>query len=151
MKANYQCTACNDIFTGLPSKPPACPSCNIEHSMRTLLDPYKAPETPLEQLNLWPMPTTWKEEPLKNAVREAYAAAYRIWCDRQAKYGPSNIAITGALGCYVRSQDKLARLSMVYKNGTKDTPDESIEDSWLDLLNYAMMGYLCHKGQWPKE
>jgi len=145
MKANYQCTACNDIFTGLPSKPPACPVCNMEHSMKTLLDPYQ----PLEQLDLFP--PNYKDFPLEVAVKDAYVAAYRIWRDRQAKYGPSNIAITGALGCYVRSQDKLARLSMVYKNGTKDTPDESIEDSWLDLLNYAMMGYLCHKGQWPKE
>lgn len=94
----------------------------------------------------WKDPKTW---PLEEQVKYVQSEALKLWQDRQTKYGPSNIAITGALGCYVRSQDKLARLGRVYKEGAKGTPDESIEDSWLDLMNYAMMGLMCHRGWWP--
>jgi hypothetical protein len=75
--------------------------------------------------------------------------AFRLWQDRQLKYGRGNIARTGAVGCYIRCEDKLARLNGVYVKGRKDMPDESISDSWLDLLNYAMMGYASHHNIWP--
>ena len=65
-------------------------------------------------------------------------------------YGPMNIA--GAPGgpmngLNVRMYDKLARLSHLTETG--DTPNyESIEDTLIDLANYAIIGLLVQRGQW---
>lgn len=65
-------------------------------------------------------------------------------------YGPMNIA--GAPGgpmngLRVRMYDKLARLNNLVDTG--DTPNyESIEDTLIDLANYAIIGLLVQRGQW---
>lgn len=65
-------------------------------------------------------------------------------------YGPLNIA--GAPGgpmngLRVRIYDKLARLNNLIDTG--DTPNyESIEDTLIDLANYAIIGLLVQRGQW---
>jgi hypothetical protein len=65
-------------------------------------------------------------------------------------YGPMNIAGApgGAMnGLRVRMYDKLARLNNLVDTG--DTPNyESIEDTLLDLANYAIIGLLVQRGQW---
>lgn len=65
-------------------------------------------------------------------------------------YGPLNIAHApgGALnGLRVRMHDKLARLNHLVDNG--DTPNyETIEDTLVDLANYAIIGLMVQKGQW---
>ena len=64
-------------------------------------------------------------------------------------YGPMNIAGApgGAMnGLRVRMYDKWARLSHL---GDNDTPNyESIEDTLIDLANYAIIGLLVQRGQW---
>jgi hypothetical protein len=64
-------------------------------------------------------------------------------------YGPMNIAGApgGAMnGLRVRLYDKLARLSHL---GDNDTPNyESVEDTLIDLANYAIIGLLVQRGQW---
>jgi hypothetical protein len=65
-------------------------------------------------------------------------------------YGPLNIA--GAPGgpmngLRVRMYDKLARLNNLIDTG--DTPNyESIEDTLIDMANYAIIGLLVQRGQW---
>jgi hypothetical protein len=65
-------------------------------------------------------------------------------------YGPLNIAHApgGALnGLRVRMHDKLARLNHLVDNG--DTPNyETIEDTLIDLANYAIIGLMVQRGQW---
>ena len=65
-------------------------------------------------------------------------------------YGPMNIsgAPGGAMnGLRVRMYDKLARLNNLVDTG--DTPNyESIEDTLIDLANYAIIGLLVQRGQW---
>jgi hypothetical protein len=65
-------------------------------------------------------------------------------------YGPMNIAGApgGAMnGLRVRMYDKLARLSHLADKS--DTPNyESIEDTLIDLANYAIIGLLVQRGQW---
>lgn len=64
-------------------------------------------------------------------------------------YGPMNIAGApgGAMnGLRVRMYDKLARLAHL---GDSDTPNyESIEDTLIDIANYAIIGLLVQRGQW---
>ena len=65
-------------------------------------------------------------------------------------YGPLNIAHApgGALnGLRVRMHDKLARLNHLVDNG--DTPNyETIENTLVDLANYAIIGLMVQRGQW---
>jgi hypothetical protein len=69
---------------------------------------------------------------------------------KQEDYGPLNIALApgGAMnGLRVRMYDKLARLNNLADKGT--TPNyESIEDTLIDLANYAIIGLLVQRGQW---
>ena len=73
-----------------------------------------------------------------------------IMLKKHEDYGPMNIA--GAPGgpmngLRVRMYDKLARLNNLVDTG--DTPNyESIEDTLLDLANYAIIGLLVQRGQW---
>jgi hypothetical protein len=73
-----------------------------------------------------------------------------IMVQKHQDYGPMNIA--GAPGgpmngLRVRMYDKLARLNNLVDTG--DTPNyESIEDTFLDLANYAIIGLLVQRGQW---
>jgi hypothetical protein len=73
-----------------------------------------------------------------------------IMMRKQEDYGPLNIALApgGAMnGLRVRMYDKLARLNNL---ADKDaTPNfESIEDTLIDLANYAIIGLLVQRGQW---
>ena len=73
-----------------------------------------------------------------------------IMMKKQADYGPLNIALApgGPMnGLRVRMYDKLARLNNL---SDKDaTPNfESIEDTLIDLANYAIIGLLVQRGQW---
>jgi len=83
---------------------------------------------------------------------DAHAIAYElldILYKKHEDYGPMNIAGApgGAMnGLRVRMYDKLARLSNL---GDNDTPNyESIEDTLIDLANYAIIGLLVQRGQW---
>ena len=73
-----------------------------------------------------------------------------IMLKKQEDYGPLNIshAPGGAMnGLRVRMHDKLARLNNLSNRG--DTPNfESIEDTLIDLANYAIIGLLVQRGQW---
>ena len=67
-------------------------------------------------------------------------------------YGPKNISDSpgGAInGLRVRMHDKLARINNLFDSG-KDPQHESIEDSFKDMANYAIIGLLVLKGKWDK-
>jgi hypothetical protein len=65
-------------------------------------------------------------------------------------YGPKNIsqAPGGAVnGLRVRMHDKLARINNLIDSGA--SPEhESLEDSFKDMANYAIIGLLVLRGQW---
>ena len=80
---------------------------------------------------------------------EIFIELYGIMLQKHEDYGPLNIANApgGAMnGIRVRMYDKLARLVHL---GDNDTPNyESIEDTLIDLANYAIIGLLVQRGQW---
>ncbi len=65
-------------------------------------------------------------------------------------YGPRNIsdAPGGPInGLRVRMHDKLARINNLTDSGA--TPEhESLEDSFKDMANYAIIGLLVLRGKW---
>jgi hypothetical protein len=82
-----------------------------------------------------------------------YDAAYHVLLLKHRDYGPKNIAQSpgGALnGLRVRMWDKTARINNLIDTGA--TPEnESLRDSFLDLMNYAAIALLVIDGNWPNE
>lgn len=69
---------------------------------------------------------------------------------KQHDYGPRNIAAFGEKGCLVRAYDKVVRLMRLVWDG-RTPANEAIEDTWLDLADYAIIALLVRRGLWPKE
>ncbi len=68
-------------------------------------------------------------------------------------YGPKNISHSpgGALnGLRVRMWDKTARINNLLDNGVQPS-NESLRDSYLDLLNYCAIAMLVLDDQWPES
>jgi hypothetical protein len=87
----------------------------------------------------------------KDISMEIYDEAWNLLVKKQIDYGPQNIASApgGPLnGLLVRMHDKMERLKhLIYV--TKDTPkNESIEDSFIDLLNYSAIALMVLRGKW---
>lgn len=84
-------------------------------------------------------------------LEEIFRELHIIMLRKHNDYGPYNIAHApgGAMnGLIIRMHDKLERLQNLYYKKT-DTPNyESIEDTLIDLANYAIIGLLVQRGQW---
>lgn len=71
---------------------------------------------------------------------------------KHADYGPKNIADApgGAInGLLVRMHDKMARLKNLHYNN-KSANYESIEDTYKDLANYAVIALMVLRDKWDK-
>ena len=67
-------------------------------------------------------------------------------------YGPKNIAHSpgGPLnGLRVRMWDKMARINNLLDSGVKPS-NESLRDSFVDLLNYSAIAMMVLDGVWPE-
>ena len=68
-------------------------------------------------------------------------------------YGPKNISQSpgGPInGLRVRMWDKMARINNLIDNN-KESLNEPLEDSFKDLANYAIIGLMVLRGEWPNE
>ena len=62
---------------------------------------------------------------------------------KQQDYGRQNLDDFGELGLLVRLNDKVCRLKNLYAQADPEGPiHESLEDSWRDAVNYALLGLL---------
>lgn len=88
---------------------------------------------------------------LSRAIDDIHLSLKDLLLKKHKDYGPLNIAQApgGPLnGLRVRIYDKLARINNLVEH-IDDTPNyESLEDSFVDLANYAIIGLLVQKGQW---
>ena len=92
-------------------------------------------------------PTSFDED-VMDIMRELGALLIRKHMD----YGAKNIseAPGGAInGLLVRMHDKMARLKNLHYNN-KSANYESIEDSYKDLANYAVIALLVLRDKWDK-
>jgi hypothetical protein len=90
-------------------------------------------------------------------VGKTYQELLDLLISKHKDYGPKNIAEApgGAInGLRVRMHDKLARINNLYEymEDTKgfQPQHESIEDSFKDMANYAVIGLLVLRGKWDK-
>jgi hypothetical protein len=85
-------------------------------------------------------------------VRIVYDELMTLMLSKHKDYGPSNIANApgGALnGLRVRMHDKLARINNLVDSNV-NPEHESLEDSFKDMANYAIIGLLVLRGKWDK-
>ena len=78
--------------------------------------------------------------------------AGNILIRKHKDYGPKNIAHSpgGALnGLRVRMHDKIARINHLVDSRVAPS-NESLRDSFIDLLNYSAIAILVLEGKWPE-
>lgn len=71
---------------------------------------------------------------------------------KQLDYGPENISKFGTFGVVVRMTDKFERLRELFNKGgrRRKAINESIEDTFRDVSNYAIIALMVERGLWPK-
>lgn len=86
-------------------------------------------------------------------VGNIFGAAEELLLKKHADYGPKNISQSpgGPLnGLRVRMWDKLARINHLLDSGA-EPENESLRDSFIDLLNYSAIAMMVLDNTWPKE
>ena len=90
--------------------------------------------------------------PFEMDVMDIFAEMENLLLKKHRDYGPKNIAESpgGALnGLRVRLHDKLARINNLIDK-SRNPENESLEDSFKDMANYAIIGLLVLRGKWDK-
>jgi len=86
-------------------------------------------------------------------VWDTLDAAGNLLIKKHKDYGPTNISLSpgGPLnGLRVRMHDKTARINHLIDSGA--TPEnESLRDSFIDLLNYSAIALMVLDGKWPRD
>tara|TARA_R100000781_G_scaffold39880_1_gene27703 strand:- start:22 stop:420 length:399 start_codon:yes stop_codon:yes gene_type:complete len=103
-----------------------------------------------------------------NEMLDNFDRAYQLFCRKQHDYGDSNIRLgldlhssssesfannrLAQLGVVIRMNDKINRLINLYKKDMVETSavDESVEDTLIDLMNYANILMTLKAGKWGK-
>jgi hypothetical protein len=94
----------------------------------------------------------------EDAFSRIFDQAYDLLVEKQEAYGPENVRELGFYGVFSRlASDKVNRLRNLM-NGTlengkisidwADTNDESVEDTLLDIANYALILVALQRGWW---
>ena len=89
----------------------------------------------------------------REALDKTFFELQELLLSKHEDYGPKNISDSpgGPLnGLRVRMHDKLARLNNLVDSGA-NPQHESLEDTFKDMANYAVIGLLVLRGQWDNK
>ena len=86
---------------------------------------------------------------------------YEMFARKHMDYGLNNIALGGNLGnqedkklsltgLCIRLTDKISRLKNLLLNGKNYVKGESMEDTFIDIANYGIIGLLVGRDKWKK-
>ena len=92
-----------------------------------------------------------KIELFRSVSGEYYDGLHSILVQKQADYGPRNIASApgGPInGLLVRMNDKMQRLINLTYDNLNDPENEAIRDSYEDLANYCVIALMVLDGEW---
>ena len=98
-------------------------------------------------------PTIAREVHLEVHLSNTIKELSDLLLSKHKDYGPKNIsqAPGGAInGLRVRMHDKLARINNLIDSGA-NPEHESLEDSFKDMANYAIIGLLVLRKQWDND
>ena len=84
-----------------------------------------------------------------------------MFARKHMDYGLNNIALGGDLsnqedkkfsltGLTIRLTDKISRLKNLLVNGKNFVKNESMEDTFIDIANYGIIGLLVGRDKWKK-
>ena len=94
-----------------------------------------------------------RELHLETHLNNTWHELAELLVSKHKDYGPKNISLApgGAInGLRVRMHDKLARINNLVDSGV-DPEHESLEDSFKDMANYAVIGLLVLRKQWDND
>ena len=87
---------------------------------------------------------------------------YEMFAAKHMDYGLNNIALGGDIlnnendkkfsltGLCIRLTDKISRLKNLLVNGRAFVQGEGMEDTFLDIANYGIIGLLVGRNKWKK-
>ena len=86
---------------------------------------------------------------------------YQMFAAKHMDYGLNNIALGGDLtnkedkkfsltGLAIRLTDKISRLKNLLINGKNYVKGEGMEDTFIDIANYGIIGMLVGRNKWKK-
>ena len=86
---------------------------------------------------------------------------YEMFARKHMDYGLNNIALGGDLtnkedkkfsltGLCIRLTDKISRLKNLLVNGRSFVKGEGMEDTFIDIANYGIIGLLVGRDKWKK-
>ena len=87
---------------------------------------------------------------------------YKMFARKHMDYGLNNIALGGDIlnsksdkafsltGLAIRLTDKISRLKNLLINGRNFVKGEGMEDTFLDIANYGIIGLLVGRNKWKK-
>ena len=87
---------------------------------------------------------------------------YELFAHKHLDYGLNNIALGGDIvnnsddrkfsltGLAIRLTDKISRLRNLMVNGKNYVQGEGMEDTFIDIANYGIIGLLVGRNKWKK-
>ena len=98
---------------------------------------------------------------LADEFKTIQSEMYEMFARKHLDYGLNNIALGGDLtdeadkkfsltGLCIRLTDKISRLKTLLSNGKNYVKGESMEDTFIDIANYGIIGLLVGRDKWKK-
>ena len=108
--------------------------------------------------------TIFEEEypELSNEFQIILDEMYEMFARKHLDYGLNNIALGGDIlnsendkkfsltGLCIRLTDKISRLKNLLVNGRSFVQGEGMEDTFIDIANYGIIGLLVGRDKWKK-
>jgi|TARA_R110000787_G_C13248929_1_gene429158 hypothetical protein len=99
---------------------------------------------------------------LSEEFKKIVGEMYEMFAAKHMDYGLNNISLGGDIlnnpvdkkfsltGLAIRLTDKVSRLRNLLVNGKNFVKGESIEDTFIDVANYGIIGLLVGRNKWKK-
>lgn len=97
------------------------------------------------------MGSEYNFEDFRDSANDLYDEAYYVLLSKQRDYGPNNIRLSpfGEMqGLLTRINDKVQRAVHLISTGS-DGENESLRDTFLDLMNYGAIGVMLIDDTFP--
>jgi hypothetical protein len=98
---------------------------------------------------------------LSSEFKKIQDEMYEMFARKHMDYGLNNIALGGDLkneadkkfsltGLCIRLTDKISRLKNLLNNGKNFVKGEGMDDTFIDIVNYGIIGLLVGRDKWKK-
>ena len=121
-------------------------------------------EKPVEAVKTTPTVEAFETEypELSEEFKRISEEMYEMFAAKHMDYGLNNIALGGDIlnnkedkkfsltGLAIRLTDKISRLKNLLTNGKNYVKGEGMEDTFIDIANYGIIGLLVGRDKWKK-